>query len=683
MADAQRELKVVINSDTAQAEQGLSHFAGSIGKTLKDNVVQLGAAFAAVTGVIYSSIAAYQESEAVLAQTDAVLKSTAGAAGMSRDALIDLSKALQQQTTYSDEAVLSTENLLLTFTNIHKETFPLATKAVLDMSTALGEDTKSAAIQLGKALQDPILGITALRRVGVAFTESQKEQIKTLVESGQTLQAQQMILKEISTEFGGSATAAAQTYAGQMEQLKNNVNDLQEILGKGFLDTLNQVSGGMGGISEKVKELNDFLTKHQDILKATIVAILIVAAAFGALFVAALVAVAGIAGLVILAIGAIAAVIGFLGTMIYLHWGQIKAKTEEVWNGIVNTFNNVKKAIITFISDFVTGLTVAFNNFKSFIEHNIKDAENAVILFFTKTIPNALLEAVIAFQLFIINAGKFLYQLFFTDIPFIVGFALGWLQKNIPLMIDSVVNWFSQLPGRIGKFLSDFANNIVTTTTQTGTSMTNEVSTWPSRVYSYLTGLVNLAAQALIELYNSFVSWITNTWTWVSTEVSAWPGRVKSFLDSIPGIVKKILDDLNTTVDNALHIVWNTATSWWIKIKDIFDSIVKAANNAIQTAEKAFSAGVKTGKNATGTTNWTGGLTWVGESGPELVSLPAGTAIHSAGESQKIATNSTNSTVNVTINNPSISNQLDIDNIIDQIKKSLGRDNELVRLGAL
>ena len=42
------------------------------------------------------------------------------------------------------------------------------------------------------------------------------------------------------------------------------------------------------------------------------------------------------------------------------------------------------------------------------------------------------------------------------------------------------------------------------------------------------------------------------------------------------------------------------------------------------------------GRNAGGTDNWRGGLTWVGENGPELVNLPAGSQIHSAQESRQL-----------------------------------------------
>src|SRR5258708_1908746 len=63
--------------------------------------------------------------------------------------------------------------------------------------------------QLVKALNDPIHGVTSLMRVGVTFTAQQKEQIKTLVDTGHTMDAQKVILAELTKEFGGSAAAQA------------------------------------------------------------------------------------------------------------------------------------------------------------------------------------------------------------------------------------------------------------------------------------------------------------------------------------------------------------------------------------------------------------------------------------------------------------------------------------------
>lgn len=220
----------------------------------------IGGAAAAAFGAV--SVKAFTESENALAQLDAVLKSTGGAAGWTRGQAIKLASSLQSVTTFSDEAVLGAQNLLLTFTKIGGKIMPQATETVLNMSQALGQDTKSSAIQLGKALQDPVRGITALRRVGVNFTEQQKNQIATMVENGNLMGAQKMILRELGTEFGGSARKAATTFGGQLKQVWNIINDGMEVIGgfiagalkpvvQAFLDWVRN-SGGVQKIIENI-----------------------------------------------------------------------------------------------------------------------------------------------------------------------------------------------------------------------------------------------------------------------------------------------------------------------------------------------------------------------------------------------------------------------------------------------
>lgn len=171
------------------------------------------------------------DAQAGIAQLDSVLKSTNNAVGLSKDQLLNLAGGLSEVTRFSDDTVLAGENMLLTFTNIGKDVFPQATKTLLDMSQAMGSDPKQAAIQLGKALNDPVAGISALSRVGVTFTEDQKKVIEKLVETGQTAKAQEIILGELNREFGGSAEAAGKTFAGQLDIAKNSLLNMAEGIG--------------------------------------------------------------------------------------------------------------------------------------------------------------------------------------------------------------------------------------------------------------------------------------------------------------------------------------------------------------------------------------------------------------------------------------------------------------------
>ena len=241
---ANAEIKAVITAED-RASATLANFgrkAGGIGNTVKKGLklaaVGIAAAGAAAIAFGVSSVKSYQESENAIAQLNAVLKSTRGIAKVSAKSAISLANSLQKVTRYSDEQVLSAENMLLTFTKISKDVFPDTTKAVLDMSTAMGTDLKSTAIQVGKAMQDPVRGVTALQRVGVRLSDSQKELVKNLVATGKTAEAQKIILKELQTEFGGSAEAAGKTFAGQLDILKNQFDEVKESIGKTIVDAI-------------------------------------------------------------------------------------------------------------------------------------------------------------------------------------------------------------------------------------------------------------------------------------------------------------------------------------------------------------------------------------------------------------------------------------------------------------
>jgi hypothetical protein len=174
-------------------------------------------------------------------QLNTVLASTQGIAGVTSRAATDLADSLSKVTRFDDEAILSAESLLLTFTKINKNIFPSATEAVLNMSQALGQDLKSSAIQLGKALQDPILGVTALRRVGVNFNEAQADVIKAMVETGNLAGAQKLILQELEVEFGNSARAAGQTFPGQLAILRTAFGNVKEAIGAALIPALQKL----------------------------------------------------------------------------------------------------------------------------------------------------------------------------------------------------------------------------------------------------------------------------------------------------------------------------------------------------------------------------------------------------------------------------------------------------------
>ena len=235
MAKSNAALSIIFGADTKQLDKAL----GEVGRKLRatsDALTDVGTKLSiGLTAPIaaFGALATknFVDSAKALAQVDAAVKSTGGAAGKSVAQLEDMAAGLQRMSLFDDDQILKevTANLL-TFTNVTGTEFDKAQVAILNMSTRLGTDLTSASIQVGKALNDPIKGVKALGRAGVQFTAEQKAQIEALQESGDVAGAQAVILKELETQFGGAAEAAAKT--DPYTQLANEVGNLSEDFGK-------------------------------------------------------------------------------------------------------------------------------------------------------------------------------------------------------------------------------------------------------------------------------------------------------------------------------------------------------------------------------------------------------------------------------------------------------------------
>ena len=232
-------IPILTSFDPKGLKQANAQFAklqtsmGSLGR----NFAAAGVVIAGAVAMIGRSLNDAAESQRAFAQTEAVLKSMGTTANGTATDIANMASALQKSTAFSDEAILSGTNLLLTFKNIQNQAgagndiFDQTAKTMLDVARAMGTSASGEAIRLGKALNDPVKGISALTRVGIQFTDQQKAQIKALAQSGDLMGAQKIILAELQSQFGGSAAAYAQTFTGQLESMNNELNDLSEEIG--------------------------------------------------------------------------------------------------------------------------------------------------------------------------------------------------------------------------------------------------------------------------------------------------------------------------------------------------------------------------------------------------------------------------------------------------------------------
>lgn len=283
-----------------------------------------------------------KEAQQVSASTAQGIKTMGAEAWTSADAIGDLSTAISNKIGVDDEAIQSSANLLLTFGNVRNEVgamnniFDRGVQAAQDLSAKGFGDADSAAKMLGKALNDPLKGLTALGKAGVTFTDAQKEQIKAMVKSGDLLGAQKILLAEVERQVGGTAAATATSTDKMAVQWGN----FQEKLGTELMPVLEKVLA-------QLSLFLDWAAQHQGI----VIAIAAITAGIWLLNAAMN------ANPIILLISFIAALVVAFGIL----WEKSAAFRQffiDIWNGIVGS---VKAAIQT-IKDVWAGLVWVFEN---------------------------------------------------------------------------------------------------------------------------------------------------------------------------------------------------------------------------------------------------------------------------------------------------------------------------------
>jgi len=215
-----------------KSERQTEKWRKNVEKQAKMAGVALGTAIAAgVTGlaagiakVITNSAAAEQE----VAQLDAIIKSTGGAAGYTRQQLLDMADTLASKSTFSGGEIVEAQTRLLSYSGVLGTNIPRAMQAIIDQSARLGISVSQSAETIGRALESPGKAAAALAQsgFGAAFTKEVRGTIDELVKAGKEGEAQVMILEILEESYGGAAQAARDTFSGALKALRHALDDL-------------------------------------------------------------------------------------------------------------------------------------------------------------------------------------------------------------------------------------------------------------------------------------------------------------------------------------------------------------------------------------------------------------------------------------------------------------------------
>ena len=194
--------------------------------------IAFGIGMTAMTAVMIKSMTAFSQWESQTLKINQLLEQTGTASGLTGKEIEGMAISIGRATLASADDVRAASAILLSFKSIATDAFERTLVVASDLAALTGQDLKQSVIQLGKALEDPATGMSALRRVGVSFTDSQKEMIVTMNKTGDVAGAQAEILGLLEAQLGGAGAAQGKGLAGAADLVSENWSLMLINLGK-------------------------------------------------------------------------------------------------------------------------------------------------------------------------------------------------------------------------------------------------------------------------------------------------------------------------------------------------------------------------------------------------------------------------------------------------------------------
>ena len=518
----------------ASADKATSGFKG-MATAAAGLATTIGAA--ALVGGIKGVMNAFSEFQRDTNLLENGLKNLGGTAPQQFDILMKSADKLGKMTLFNESDFTQGFGLLTSFTNISVKQFDRLGAAAADLAQTSGTDVKSAFMQLGKALNDPVKGLTALNRAGVQFTDEQKAMIESMVDVGNVAGAQEMILKELERQYGGNAAAAAQGYAGALDSLGESFYDLQKALGP-FIDQaltplINSLTNLVNFITERVVPILDSLPGP---LK-TVVG-----------FVGALaVGIAAIAGPLLLVLPGLVT----LGTAIA---GLKIGATIAGWAALAGPAITAISAAFTGLLTFLTGTLLP-----------------GLVAFFSGPVGWTVL-AVAAVVAMVILFREPIMQ-FFTWLGGAISTAFSGLMGLLqPIFVQPFIDLWNNVLRKPVTAMFDWIGGYIKASMKTALTLAELVFVKP---------WVNLWNVVLRKPVTTMIGWLQ----------TAWKGITKFFADNVTTPISKAWTALNQLLPDAMKKTAEFVNSVWTgiinNVKNVFRSML---NFIVSGINKAISA---------------------------------------------------------------------------------------------
>ena len=395
---------VRVRADGSGLRQDFSQLQSMVQQGMGNLLSILGVGFglSQAMGLGRESVALAEQSLDAQKRLEATLKATGNAAGFSAEQLFKMADSLSAASTFDDEDIINAMAKLTTFKAVKGDIFERTTKSAMDLSASGFGALSGTMMQMAKAIEDPVRGMTRLRRVGVSLTEEQQKEIATLQKMGDLHGAQAKLLEVVEGQVKGVAEEMAKTDAGKLKQLRVQLDNVKETLGTELIPIMNSwmrtkiaVTKAITGTVQALSAINTAMGGLPAALFKTVAATVALRGAWLLLvkvmqsqFIKVLIVDLFnlIRSMGLLRIGLMGIVGGFaLVVMAGISMGQMNEQTTrnfaEAWIRVKRVLLEIAKIILTFLGENVADLVNT---------ENLLEAISRVALAFSKIFEGAI-----------------------------------------------------------------------------------------------------------------------------------------------------------------------------------------------------------------------------------------------------------------------------------------------------
>lgn len=508
-------------------------------------------AVAAMTGLAAAGFSAVKSAERA-ATANAKLGNVFEQMGIAdaTDRVKEYAKELGATIAVEDETVKAVQTKLGTFKELAASAdeaggaFDRATQAAFDLAAAGFGEAESNAVQLGKALNDPIKGLTALTRSGVTFTEAEQERIKAMVEAGNVGEAQAEILKAIETQVGGTAEASADS----SDKMAIAFKEVQESIGTLLLPAFEKLSGWAQTLARYMQENAQ-------------------------VFVVVGAAVAVLAGAVI---AAKVAIVTYNAVMTI--WGAItKAVAAAQWLLNAALSANPIGIVIIAIVALIAAIVLLWNNSETFrnivmaVWEAVQKAISAVVDWFVDNVVPWIKRAVE----FIVGYYQFLWSIVktvFNAVRTIIKTVVDWFRKNVVRWIEAAVNLI------VGYY--EFLWKIVETAWNGIRTVIDAVASWFRDTIAPIIGNV---VNAIRGFFTGLRDQVKSIWEkikeYILAPVKYFQNNIKPKIDEFVGGVRRAFEGLRDAIYAIFERIKSIVASAWDFVMGKINAIKNGLSN--------------------------------------------------------------------------------------------------------